>query len=1004
VSRRGLRSIWLSRLDSSCAVFDSQTPTHGFSCGPSNLALVGFLLYAFFFLCVCFHQFACRMDLKQSDLDDLATIDVDNDFLQANIDTHLDERSSQAALQDVCTAFVRSFLIEKGEWISSLHVSLKECVTVLEGMETVLEKFIEQIERIQQDIGDVRETLAKTSIELNNAKVAERVLWTAISHLVVPPEMVQIVTQTNDGELGMLFQLTLKELLKYLNYRKGVWQQPNLAVGAREAAGRSSTTQHPGSSWSTSRQRHIRELRLPLTEFHIYSELLTVLDSLTVFACVKVRDFLTRKLQVLAIPNTNVCIQQENNLKQLSFFVHFLRSAPPLLRHAHARGVRGGQQPTLVPYRITRAVYNEFKQHYCLIMSTLYLRKFQDYALTLNAMEYSTTASASFGSVGSTLLGGFTRVQPAAPNTVYTLPPVTETQSKSVGPGNVFDLGRRGEIFSRVFDPPLIPTLEKAAGRRHSYEETLRSLLHLLIDTVTHEYLFTFEFFSGDMSVYVDVFQPTLQFIVDYLSEVVLTQSTGTVQQLLNQHPCASVNAKAKDDMYGLLILIRLCHEYRFYMKTVRKLSCLDTFFDSLLVLLWPAFRRTFDAQLVALRCAQVSTLAAVTAHLRSMAQRIATVHPLVRNYSAMSCALLSVALGAALAEERMVANEVEAKPHRDASASPQSVGESSPSFTTSARSSSSTSSSSLDSAPSFDFPSRAAGIRATVLGSSEAAAGEPSVLDGSHRSTVNLLDRSASFQRDDALHAYTEVRRRAIEMMAMEDEADAAESHDRFVALVGNVDFVRVQVIHYAEEVVKYVLHQQTGSGVRPSAGSALMGMAGVMRDAYVLNQLHYMWTAAQESVFPGEERRGVTLTERFDFAQLRDMYDTYRARLQEEVLDVYFADFINVARSEEAVPPQVLVKVADHFLLTWKSALDALRSQVSLLLYESQLANELIAQMCMECLVCNTRFLKIVSAAVEAHPSVFAQRPIRTLIVSNQNILQHMRNYSMHLDTSGL
>jgi vacuolar protein sorting-associated protein 52 len=212
------------------------------------------------------------------------------------------------------------------------------------------------------------------------------------------------------------------------------------------------------------------------------------------------------------------------------------------------------------------------------------------------------------------------------------------------------------------------------------------------------------------------------------------------------------------------------------------------------------------------------------------------------------------------------------------------------------------------------------------------------------------------------------------------------------------------VQVIHYAEEVVKYVLHQQTGSGVRPSAGSALMGMAGVMRDAYVLNQLHYMWTAAQESVFPGEERRGVTLTERFDFAQLRDMYDTYRARLQEEVLDVYFADFINVARSEEAVPPQVLVKVADHFLLTWKSALDALRSQVSLLLYESQLANELIAQMCMECLVCNTRFLKIVSAAVEAHPSVFAQRPIRTLIVSNQNILQHMRNYSMHLDTSGL
>lgn len=962
------------------------------------------------------------MDLKQSDLDDLASIEVGDDFLRANIDTHFDEHTSQTTLQDVCTAFVQSFLIDKGEWISSLHVSLQECVTVLEGMETVLEKFIEQLERIQQDIGDVRETLAKTSIELNNAKTTERVLWTAISHLVVPPEMVQIVTQTNDGELGMLFQLTLKELLKYLNYRKGVWQQPSFSsnsgttvdavskTGSSSLSQKASLTSHPGATRGSSRQRHVRELRLPLTEFNIYNELLSVLDSLTVFACIKVRDFLTRKLQVLTIPNTNVCIQQENNLKQFSFFVHFLRSAPPLLRHAHARGVQGGQQPTLIPYRITRAVYNEFKQHYCLIMSTLYLRKFQDYVLTLNAMEYSTTASASFGSVSSTLLSGFTRVQPAAPTIVYTLPPVTETQSRGGGDGsNPFELGKRGAIFGRVFAPPLIPTLEKAAGRRHSYEETLRSVLHLLIDTVTHEYLFTFEFFSGDMSVYVDVFQPTLQFLVDYLSEVVLMQSSGSVRQLLNQHPNASVNAKAKDDTYGLLTLIRLCHEYRFYMKTVRKLSCLDTFFDSLLVLLWPAFKRTFDAQLVALRCAQVSTLAGVTANLRSTAARVATVHPLVRNYSALSCALLSIALGAALAEERMVSGEIDATLRGAAgvrAASPRgsstssSVSSSSPSNSASAASPLARSASSSDSDVYFD--TGRAGAAATA---------EAGALERSHRSAgrhqpplqggANTLSASVSMQRDDGPpHAYAEVRRQAMERMAAEDEADAAESQDRFVALVGNVDFVRVQVVHYAEEVIKFILLQ---SSAHQPAGSALAGKAGVMRDAFVVNQLHYMWSAAQGCVFPGEERHAVTLTDRFDFSQLRDMYDTYRARLQEEVLDVYFSEFINVARSEDEVPPQVLVKVADQFLLTWKAALDALRSEVSALIYESQLANEVIAQVCMECLVCNARFLKIISAAIESQPAVFAQRPIRTLIVSNQNILQHMRNYSMHLDASG-
>ncbi|CAJ1989622.1 Vps52 / Sac2 family [Leishmania donovani] len=917
------------------------------------------------------------MDLKQSDLDDLATIDLSDSFIEANLDIskRFDECTSRTTLQDVCAAFVQSFLVEKGEWISSLHVSLKECLTVLEGMETVLEKFIEQLDRIQHDIGEVRETLAKTSIGLNNARVTERVLWTAISHLVVPPELVQIVTRSNDGELGMLFQLTLRELLKYLNYRKGTWQRQQPAPA--EVRGSAAS---PDTRSGTAPQRASRELRLPLTEFTIYTELLSILDGLTVFACIKVRDFLSRKLYVLTVPNTNVCIQQENSLKQHAVFVHFLRSAPPLLRHTFARGTEGNHQLTLVPYRITRAIYNEFKQQYCLIMSSLYLRKFQGYILTLNAMEYSTATSASFGSVGSNLLSGFTRIQPAAPETVYTLPSLTAVHSRgSPVDDRVFQLGQRGEIFARVFAPPLIPTLEKAAGRWHSYEETLRSVLHLLSDTVTHEYLFTFEFFAGDTSVHVDVFQPTLQFIVDYVSEAMLLQSSGNVRQLMNQHPHASVNQRAKDDTYGLLILIRICHEYRFYMKTVRKLACLDTFFESLLVLLWPTFKRTFDAQLVALRCAQVPSLAAVTAHMRSVAERIATVHPLVRNYTALSCSLLGIALGAALAEERMgTAQSEQTNPAQQSD-----------------RSSSTTSSSS--SAGHIANAGNSGGGRSSPR---PAAPRNSSSLDVSRSTFTALMDNAASRAWDDPEHA--ELRRVAVQMMAAEDEEDAAESQSRFVALVGNIDFLRVQVIHYAEEIVKHILAHADLTASSQSVGGG--GDAAVMRDAYVVNQLHYMLTAAQCAVFPGEERRGTTLADRFDFSHLRSMYSTYRTRLLEELLDMRLYDFINVARSGEEVPPPVLLRIADHFLLSWKPALDAMRTQVMSLMYDAQLAHEVIAQACMECLVCNTRFLKIISAAVESHPSAFAQRPIRTLIVSNQHILLHMRNYSMHVDPSSL
>ncbi|CAJ1026905.1 Vps52 / Sac2 family, putative [Leishmania lindenbergi] len=916
------------------------------------------------------------MALSQSDLDDLATIDLTDSFIEANLGTRrqFDGDASRTALQDVCAAFVQSFLIEKGGWVSSLHVSLRECVTVLEEMETVLEKFIEKLDRIQHDIGEVRETLAKTSIELNNARVTERILWTTISHLVVPPELVQIVTQSNDGELGMLFQLTLRELLKYLNYRKGTWQQQQPAPSEPQGSAAS-----PGPRNGTAPQRTARELRLPLTEFTIYTELLSILDSLTVFACIKVRDFLSRKLHVLTVPNTNVCIQQENSLKQHAVFVHFLRSAPPLLRHTYACGTEGNRQLTLVPYRITRAIYNEFKQQYCFIMSSLYLRKIQGYILTLNAMEYSTTTSASFGSVSSSLLNSFTKVQPAAPEVVYTLPYVTSVHLKGFhADGEVFQLGKRGEIFARTFAPPLIPTLEKAAGHRHSYEETLRSVLHLLSDAVTHEYLFTFEFFAGDTSVYVDVFRPTLQFIVDYVSEAVLLQSSGSVRQLLNQHPHANVNQHAKEDIYGLLMLIRLCHEYRFYMKTVRKLACLDTFFDSLLVLLWPSFKRTFDAQLVALRSAQISALAAATAHLHSVAERIATVHPLVRNYTALSCALLGIALGAALAEERItMAQGEKAHPAEQSSRS------------------SSTTSSSSSAGCIADTGDGVGGVSARL-----AAPPNSRSLGASYHRVANLRDPAASLAWEEPEHA--ELRRRAVALMAAEDEAGTAESQNRFVALVGNIDFLRVQVIHYAEEIVKHILTHAGSAALSQPAESGID--AAVMRDAYVVNQLHYMWASAQCAVFPGEERRGTRLAERFDFTQLRSMYNTYRTRLLEELLDMYFYDFMSVVRSNEEVPPPMLLRIADHFLLSWKPSLDSMRTQVMSLMYNMPLANEVIAQACMECLVCNTRFLKIISAAVESHPPAFAQRPIRTLIVSNQNILLHMRNYAMHIDASSL
>lgn len=926
------------------------------------------------------------MDLLHSEIDDLESIALDDAFIAENLNTPFDEETSRQTLQDVCTSFVQTFLLGEGEWVSSLHHCLKECVTVLEGMETVLEQFIEQLGGIRKDIGDVRETLVRTATQLMNAKVADRVLWTAVSRLVVPPEVVQVVTQSNEEELGTQFALTLRELLKYLNYRKGTWQlaqtverltgamrhstEGALADGAQRVALESTRDDVTAAEAAA-------EVHLSMKDCAIYNELLNVLDSLTVYACIKVRDFLHRKLQILTIPSTNVCIQQENALKQHGFYVHFLRAAPPLLRHAHARGPEGEKQPTLIPFRIARAIYIEFKQQYCQLMGSVYRDKIQEYLFTCNAMEYSTTAvssaaaaaltsvgSSSLGAVGGTLLGGFGRGNTAPPSDyTYGIPLLTDVAA-AVAPSSrgVFALRSRGLIFRDVFAAPLVPAMEKVANRRHSYEETFRSLLFLLSDAVTHEYLFTFEFFSGDMSVYTNVFAPTLQFVVDYVSEVILTQSSGTVSQMLSQLPDLSLNHRAKSDCYGLLILIRLCHEYKAMMRSVRKLSCLDALFESLLLLLWPVFKKTFDAQLIALRCTPVASLVPAAASRSAVEAFIATVHPLVENFTQMSCEMLGICMGTAVSEAQLLnthggPNASSVDLHRDLK-------------TGSASASTSTSSSPHASEGSEGYN------RSTIFDMGQGADEE--------------LHRRAAGGSGDTL------RRLAMARMAQEDDADISESNNRFTALMGSIDFLRVEIFHRVEQVACIVL---TRGSLRPLQSTAEQ----VMKDAYLLNNLHYMLVEPQNFYLPGEEgQRGGLLTEWCSFKDLEDTYEKCQVRLAEELLALYFDGVSAVVCGDDDATPSQLIDAAEGFLHSWRTSLDAMRERVVQLMYNAALAKEVIAKTCMECLLYNTRFMEILSSAVAETPQAFVQRPTRSLVVSNQTILQHMRTFSAHIDPS--
>ncbi|KEG12272.1 Vacuolar protein sorting protein [Trypanosoma grayi] len=805
----------------------------------------------------------------EGELGELALVDLDDDFVEANVRSRkFDVELGRRVVQGVCDGFVQTFLADDD--VATLHRQLYECDASLADIERILRQFIVNLETIQKDIGDVRERLKRVGVQLVNARAAERVVWGAMSRCVVPPEVVRVIVQCSDEELGPQFMLSAQQLLQFLQDRR----EGSCRIGAGVPP-------------------------VSLTSCRLYTEQLEMLDRLTVHACVKMKRFLTKKVALLSVKNTNVSIQQEHVLKPYAFYVRFLRSAAPLLRHSHLANEPNAESPAYLPLRIAKALYDELCRAYCDTMSRLYLARIRQYVMTLNSMESST------------------QTVHLVPTQAYVLPLLTDAQEAT--PLSTFALGDRGDILEDVTALPLVPAVERARRRRHFYEETFRSMNVLLCDAVTHEFLFTFMFFSGDMSVFVDVFKPTIQFVVDYVAEVMLDQGDGSVRRMLrDEYPQAAVNANCRFDCYGLLLLIRLCHDFRSLMKDVRRLSCLEGFYDSLLLLLWPAFQRTFERQMLAIRSADVAVLARVLMNDdgHRTAAWVAHVHPLAKRYAAFTTALMTI--------------------------------------------------------------SRGCGFDATD------AVGEASLL-------ATMTEGGGGSRGHSNDYSFAELRRLAWCAVEAERASDAADSASRFAVLAGNLSFMRVEVVRVLQEMGR---HLATGDAKRPELHELYVL-------AFLLNNLHYIlsaWRVAFDASKSDDtvESNGddySTLSE--DYRALDELKKSRRGDLVGRLVLRYFAAVYNVVQCDEMPErsPAEVLATADAFTQSWKSGLDDVCSTVRAMLFEPAHVSEVLAQVCMDVLLCNTRFHACVSRALDNMGAEETRRTLRSYVVTNQQMLQYMR-----------
>jgi len=301
----------------------------------------------------------------------------------------------------------------------------------------------------------------------------------------------------------------------------------------------------------------------------MYNQLMPTYTPLIEHVAGRLRAHLIPRILHLRRPRTNIAIHQQNVLCRHRSFIRFLNCVCP-------------------------PVFMEVRKVYVTVLSSVYASKFQHYMNVLSKMVISVSTSDIALRIveKAALRGGVDPIAHAAP---YVIP---EDRYRVVDRSLTHDT--------------IVPHIEKTKGTRYYFEEAFHSVLGVLCDVVTHEYLFLFDFFcAAHVEILQDVFTPVVAILVGDIEKWV--QSTN--------------------DHVSLLCIVCMVHRTKALMDR-RRIPILHGFFDSLLLHLWPRFKVVFDKHVMSLR--SVSSLDLLTVSWEST-----TVHPMTARYAEFVAALL---------------------------------------------------------------------------------------------------------------------------------------------------------------------------------------------------------------------------------------------------------------------------------------------------------------------------------------------------------------------------
>ena len=507
-----------------------------------------------------------NFDEIDSDLSHFSADPVIREALSRGVDLRLYARQVDHELRSMEMLSIADYIAES-DAIAGLFEQIVSCETVLNDMQGMLQSFQDNLGGISNEIRSLQEQSLSMSVRMSNRKALQAKVKGFLAKVAVPEGLIDRIVEAPIDEAWMRDLRALGEKVAFTyGQANSIFARPAAAAGLSSSAAAATAgvtaalTRAPGTAVGSEPSsapaaaaavdpEDLSDLTVSPFQTPAGKEALPAIEKLKTKAVARLREHFIRAIGELVKPKTSMQKQQEYVLLKVGLGMAFLTEFAP----EAAREVRSVYAET-----VGRSMGDVFKRYHDDLAKALLPVP----AKGETVLDYSGKLVTSPGSAIPLPQPG----QPPLGVNPFVLSP------------------DRLAAVERAADAPVAGHVVQAERLRMSFEAAFRSLQRHLCDVAAAEDSFDRRFFG-------DRYGPEV-------FGLVMSRSLNVMFAALEEAIGHSSDAP------GLLLLLAITAAHRKGMAD-RKLTCLEPYFDRVVMLLWPRFKSVLDANVASIRAAK---------------------------------------------------------------------------------------------------------------------------------------------------------------------------------------------------------------------------------------------------------------------------------------------------------------------------------------------------------------------------------------------------------------